>query len=293
MSVRFQDTLAATNGLGELSLAPILNMDYGGQNGHSVDLRYALSSQDYVSRQLICKVMRLPSLLQNISNGGRYAQAIVQIFETYAQTWEGFARTLTTSTVDTPIGPGNEMFQSIAKTNRARTEPVLGLPDKYNGSVTRIMEWWQAELLQDSDTQVANIYTRQDLSNRPIDHLADRYSVVALFFEPDPTFQFPVKAWLCGNMFPLSSGEITARRDKTAEGEINQLSIPFASYAQVGLGVDNLAMRVMRSMNITGTSPNLKPAFVQGASADVNTLQYGYIPKVNRDGAEGRAFLRP
>lgn len=290
MSVRINEVIAGTNGYGELSRAPLLNMAPGGQHGHQSDLRYILSSQDYISRQLICKVLRTPTLLKNMPNGQRYVEAIVQLFETYAQTWEGFTRTLTTATADTPISGSGEVFQSIAKTTRGRTEPVMGLPDKYNGSVTRLMEWWQQELLSDPDTQIANFYTRRDVSNMPTDHLADRYSCVALFFETDPTFQFPTKAWLVGNMFPLSSGEITARRDKTAEGELNQLSIPFAGYAQVGLGVDDLAMRVMRSMTISGTNPNYKPEFVGDMGADVSSVQFNYVNKVNRDSAE---FIRP
>lgn len=286
---RYQDIIASQNGYGKLSDAPLLNLEFGGQHGDQSDLRYMLSGQDYVSRNIICKVLRMPTLLQLLPNGQYYINAFKQIFETYAQTWEGFSSTLSVSTVSTPISGAGEEFQSLAKTTRQRSEPVLGLPDKYNRSCSRLFEFWIQELLADPDTDRANFYSRRDISSFPTDHLADRYSAIACFFEPDPTFKFPVKAWLCGNMFPLSSGEIVGRRDKTAEGELNQLSITFSAVTQVGKGVDELAMRILRSMNITGTNPNLKPAFETDVSADVARGD-GYVERVNDN---HNTFLRP
>lgn len=286
---RFKDTMLGRTGYGDLTEAPLLNLGPGGQNGHQSDLRYFHANTDYVSRQLIAKVLEVPRGLLLLDDRMSYVNALKAIVETYAQTWEGLTQTTEVAVTSTPVSGAGEEQQTPSKTTRPRSEPVLGMPDKYNLTASRLFKLWIDELLMDPDSGYANIYTRQGVST-PTDHLPDMYAMTVLFFEPDPTFKFVNKAWLCGNMFPLTSGEITSRRDKTAEGELSQLSIRFSALTQIGRGVDDLANQILRSMTITGTNPNLRPAFQQNVSADVLASQYGYVEKVNRDST---TFLRP
>ena len=70
-------------------------------------------------------------------------------------------------------------------------------------------------------------------------------------------------------MFPLSNGDVTAKRDLTSGQEILTLDIEFAGISQYGLGVNQFAQNILNNINTLNADPFMKPAFVNKISADV------------------------
>ena len=85
------------------------------------------------------------------------------------------------------------------------------------------------------------------------------------------------KAWITTNMFPLSNGEITAKRDLTSGQEMLTLDIDFSGISQYGLGVNQFAQNILDNINTTNADPFMRPSFTDGISPDVaasNTTGY-------------------
>lgn len=280
---RHKDALLGTANpsLNEGSMMPMVNLAIGGQNGYSMDIGKFHANTDYVRRNLIAKLIEPPKGFQlfGSTQGQELTNALKGIVEMHAQTWEGLNRTLTVNSVESPVGGAGEMQQTPSNVVRARSEPVLTVPEKYGSPIRALHELWITELIMDPDTKVPGIVTRQG-ATKPTDLLPDVYSMTVLFFEPDPTFTKVHRAWLVGNMFPLTAGEDTGRRDKTQDGEIVTLSIQYTGIQQTGLGVKRFAQKILDSMNITGTNPNLAPSFVEEIDRDVLASNYGFSEQI-------------
>lgn len=288
MSKHRDTILTPGRAYGKNQEAPMVNLAIGGQNGYQSDLRYFHANTDYVRRNVIAKLIEAPRGFLFLDDGQEYINALKAIVELHAQTWEGLNKTISVASQETAVSGGGEMQQTPSNVTRARSEPALTIPEKYGMPVQGLMRDWITQLIMDPDSKVPGITTRG--AGGPTDLLPDVYSMTVLFFEPDPTFTKVQKAWLIGNMFPTTAGDDTGRRDKTQDGEQLILNIPFTGLQQVGIAVNQLAQRVLDSMNKTGTNPNLAPAFIDTIDPNVLRSQYGYVEKVNE---ASRTFIRP
>lgn len=290
---RHKDSLLGANSksYSSQSTTPMVNLAVGGQNGYSTDLMRFHANTDYVGRNLIAKLIEPPRGfgLYGTSEAQEMTNALKGIVEMHAQTWEGLNRTLTVNTVDSPLGGAGEMQQTPSNVVRARSEPTLTVPEKYGSPVRALHEMWITDLIMDPDTKVPGIVARQN-AIKPTDLLPDMYSMTVLFFEPDPTFTKVHRAWLVGNMFPLTAGEDVGRRDKTQDGSNLILSIQYTGIQQVGLGVNRFAQKILDSMNVTGTNPNMAPSFVSEIDRAVASSQYGYAEQI---AAANATYIRP
>lgn len=286
---RHRDTVLDKNrGIAKLQQSPMVNLQIGGQNGYQSDLRYFHANTDYIRRNVVAKLIEAPRGFLYLDNGQDYINALKAIVELHAQTWDGLNKTLTVSAQETAVGGAGEMQQTPSNVVRERSNPSLTIPEKYGMPIQALHREWITQLIMDPDSKVPGVTTLGN--NGPTDLLPDVYSMTVLFFEPDPTFTKVQRAWLVGNMFPLTAGEDTGRRDKTADGEQVILNINYAGIQQVGMAVDNFAQRILDSMNKTGTNPNQAPAFIDQIDSDVLASQYGYVEKVNE---ANRTFIRP
>jgi len=284
---RHKDTLLGKVGPGEESLVPMVNLGLGGQNAFRSDLRYFHANTDYVRRNVIAKIIEFPTGFALLPGAKYYQNALKGIVEMYAQSWTGLNKTLTVNSGETAVSGAGEMQQTPTKVTRARSTPTMEIPEKYGLGVQTTFTKWITELIMDPDSQVPGISLRG--GQGPTDLLPDVYSMTVLFFEPDPTFTKVQRAWLIGNMYPMSAGEDTGRRDKTQDGETVTLSIEFTGLQQVGLGVNQFAQKILDSMNKTGTNPNLAPAFVNTVDPTVAAAM-GYTEQVNKAATE---YVRP
>lgn len=248
--------------------SPMLDLQYGGQNGYAPNLVEWVSNQSYVRRNLVCLLIEAPRGFQYMQDPQFWVRALKSMVERHARSIEGFARGLEVATAETPVSGGGEMQQDPTNVTRARSNPSFTFVDKYGRPIQTFIEEWVTNLIMDPDSKVPNIATLDGV--RPSDLLADMYSATMLFFEPDPTFSTVSKAWLTTNMYPKMTGDIIGKRDLTSDGETSEFTVDFTGVSQSTLGVRAFAQRLLDAVNLTNANPYLQPAFVQAVDPDVD-----------------------
>lgn len=286
---RHADAILTGKGMARDRLTPMANTILSGQNGHAPDLRHYHGNADYIRRQTIARMFDYPRGFDLYGSDRQiYIDTLKALVELHAQSWEGLNKTLSVSSQSSPIGGSGEQQDTPSNVTRARSEPVLSVPDKYGLPFQSLFTDWIQDLIQDPDTGVPNIITRSGANVGSI--LPDFYTMTVLFFEPDPTFSKVQRAWLVTNMYPTTAGDDTGRRDKSADGEQLNLSIQFTGVQQVGRGVNALAQAELNKMRLAYTDPNNAPAFVDRIDESLLRSQFDYVGKVNEANARN---LRP
>lgn len=281
---RVTEALLGNRGFARGATNPILDPMYGGQMGFGPDLREWVSNAAYIQRNLIPVLFEAPRFFQLLPDGAKLVEILKAMVELHPKTIEGLNSSLTVETGETPVGGAGEVQEEITNVTRARSQPVFGYShDKYGRPFQKFLEFWITNGLMDPATKIANIGTLA--TGWPSDMLPDQYAMTMMFIEPDPVHRKVMKSWLCTNMFPKGTGDITGRRDLTSALPINELSIEFTAITQVGLGVDILAQRVLDVYNITNANPNQRAAFIQQVNADVVAGRKGYREQVAEFGA--------
>lgn len=286
---RHTDTIIGKHAYGEYSLTPMVDVAQGAQNGHMNDFRFWVNNSAYVHRNTVAILVEAPRGFRDLESPQYWVEALKAIIERHSQRIEGLRSTITVENVENAVGGDGNMQEDLSNVTRERSQPVHTLIEKYGMPFNKFLEGWITNLLMDPITKVANVITRNQ-SNRPTDMLPDYTSATVLYFEPDPTFTTIQKAWLCTNMRPKTGGQVEGIRDLTQGGESLTYSVEFTALTQVGVGVMNFAQRVLDSMNLTGTNPNLRDAFVTTIDADVNAAEGGYAQQVNE---ASREFVNP
>lgn len=258
---------------------PMLDLTVGGQMGFAPDLTQWVSNQSYVRKNVIALLVEAPTGFQQMASPDKWVGTLRALVELHALSIDGLNMGLEVEVQDTaPVGGSGEQHQDFTNVTRVRSNPVFRWTEKYGMPIASFFRAWISYLLMDPDSKVAGIATLGGVT--PTDMLADRYSATMIFIEPDPTHTKVVKSWLCTNMFPQGTGEITGRRELTAAGEPVTYDINFTAITQSGIGVDVFAQSLLDSMSLTGANPYLRPAFVQAITADVAATTAGYTDGV-------------
>lgn len=274
---RLETAILGNTGYGQYAEAPMVNLVNGGQNGPMPDIGQYVSSSSYVRRNLIAILIEAPRGFQDLENPEAYVEALKALVELHPKSIEGLNATLTVEFQETPVGGAGEMQQDISNVTRARSNPTFVWTEKYGKPVSNLLRHWITGLIMDPATKYPTVVTRGIRQSNPADLLPDYTGMTVLFIEPDPTHTKVVEAWLCTNMMPNGSGDITGRRDLTQGGETLDISIEFTALTQHGAGVVQFAQRQLDAMNLGGMNPNLQQAFVQQVSADVDRGRAGYV----------------
>jgi hypothetical protein len=197
------------------------------------------------------------------------------LFELHARTIEGMNGGLKVDVEEHPLGGAGEQQQEIVNVTRERTQPKFSFIEKYGRPVQTLLDYWIRYGMMDPDTKFALLGTMNNANVK--DLLADWYSASCLFMVPDPLHKTVDKAWITTNMFPMSNGDITAKRDLTTSQEMLTLDIEFAGMSQTGLGVTQFANTILASINTANADPFMKAGFLNRISPDVaavNTSGY-------------------
>lgn len=254
---------------------PILNLNYGGQHGWAPNLTEWVNNQAYVSRPLVCILLEAPRLFTVLPESQKWIASLKALFELHARSIEGFNAGLKVDVDEHPVGGAGEMQQEFTNVTRERSNPKFTFIEKYGRPIQTMLEYWIRYGMMDPETKFALAGTLNN-SNSVDDLLADWYSATCLFFVPDPLHKKVDKAWITTNMYPLSTGDITAKRDLTAAQEMLTLDIEFTGISQYGLGVQHFAQQILDRINTTHADPFMKPSYVDKVSADVDAINNGY-----------------
>ncbi|MEM5877945.1 MAG: hypothetical protein QXF12_03620 [Candidatus Aenigmatarchaeota archaeon] len=273
------------------SQAPMLDLKYGGQHGWAPNLVEWVSNQAYVTRPVICILLEAPRLFTKFPNPDKWIASLKSMFELHARTIDGLNATLTVETDSHPVGGAGEVQEEIVNVTREPSRPRFSFVEKYGRPIQTLIEYWIRYGLMDPETKYALLSTMGDPSVR--DLLADWYTATCLFIVPDPLHKKVDKAWLCTNMFPKGTGEITAKRDLTTRQDMLNLDIEFSAISQYGLGVNQFAQRILDSINTLNADPFMRPAFKQRVSADVEAQEKGYKNWTEEVGRTAVGNMRP
>lgn len=289
---RLSNTILGDKGYGIGRGTPMVDLVNGGQFGQQVDFPAYVSNSQYVRRNLIARLIEAPRGFEYLPDPDKFRAALKALVELHPKSIEGFNSQLTVETQEQQFGGAGEAQEAVSNVTRARSNPSFGYVEKYGRPITTFFDSWITELLMDPITKTPNIITRPENAGRltQIDLLPDFIGMTVLFFEPDPTFTRVDKAYLCTNMFPKSGAPVEARRDLTSGGEQVEFNIEFTAITQVGNGVNQFAQQLLDQMNLSGTNPNLRPAFLDRISSDVTAVEdTGYAEQI---AAAGRTAVQ-
>ena len=276
---RIANAIIGSNAYGRGNTSPMLDLRYGGQMGFAPELTEWVSNQQYVKRNLICLLVEAPKGFQKLPEQEYWVGTLRALVELHAIRITGLNATLTVETVETPVGGAGQVQQDVTNVTEAKPDISFTWNEKYGMPVQRFLDGWIRYLIMDPNTKFANVNTIA--GNSVTDLLADMYSATMCFIEPDPTHTKVVKSWLVSNMYPLTSGEVTAQRDITAASEQTQYDVQFTGISQYGLGVNAFAQKLLDGINITGANPYHRAAFIDSISADVAAMKKSYANGVS------------
>jgi len=246
---------------------PMLDLRNGGQQGWSPNLTEWVSNQSYTSRPLSCIVLEVPRMFTVMPDSPKWIASFKSLFELHPRTIDGMQAGLKVDTEEHPVGGAGEQQQEIVNVTRERSTPKFTFIEKYGRPVQTFLDYWIRYGLMDPETKFALLGTMNRAEVK--DLLADWYSATCLFMVPDPIHKKIDKAWITTNMFPLSNGDITAKRDLTSGQEMLTLDIDFSGISQYGLGVNQFAQTILDNINTTNADPNMRASFVNRISPDV------------------------
>jgi len=247
---------------------PMLDLKNGGQQGWSPNLTEWVSNQAYVSRPLVCIMLEAPRMFSAMPDSAKWIASLKALFELHARNIDGFSAGLKVDVEEHPVGGAGEQQQEIVNVTRERSQPKFTFIEKYGRPIQTLIEYWVRYGMMDPETKFALLGTMNKAEVK--DLLADWYSATCMFIVPDPLHKRVDKAWLTTNMFPMSTGDITAKRDLTASQEMLTLDIEFSGISQYGLGVNQFAQNLLDKINTLNADPFMSKPMLSAISPDVD-----------------------
>lgn len=256
------------------------NILVSGQNGYMPDLTILDGSANHVKRPLMALLVNAPRGFKDLPDPDAWIGGLKALVERHPQRIEGLRSGLNVETQEVALSGAGEMQQDVSNITRERSEPVFTWVEKYGKPIKAILEGWIINLLGDPNNKIPMVVTR-GLADR-VDLLPTYVGATILFIEPDPSHTRVVEAWLCTNMYPLTTGPVEGSRDLTAGGEIIEMSINFTAVTQYTYGVREWAQRILSSISLANANPNNAPAMADKIDADVaRQTDSGYIDQIN------------
>lgn len=276
---RFADTIMpATLGLARGNQVSIVDPRRGASMGYAPDLTSWISNQQYIRKPLIPFLITAPTGFQMLPDPDSWVGVLKALVELHPVRITGLNQGLEVDTTTTPSGGAGQVQEDPTNVTQTTSNISFSWNEKVGMPIQRFLRDWIQYLIMNAESKYAAINT---LPGRKLpDMLADRYSMVMLFVEPDANHNKVMKSWLVANMYPKSTGEIIGARDLTAPGEASNIDINFTGLVQMGRGVDAFAQRILDGVSITGADPYNRAAFMDKVSADVLAQRVGYGDQV-------------
>ena len=272
--MRYSDTILDRRGYARYEEVPMVDLKYGGQFGALPDFPGYVSSSAYVSRPIVPVLLAAPLGFNHLDNPEVYIRTLKSMVELQAKSIEGLNATLTVEFQSNPFGGGGEQQEDFSNVTREQSRPTFVWTERQGKPFRALLTSWITGIMMDPNSKYPNVVSNGN--SGPNDLLPDYTGMTCLFYEPDPVHKKVNEAWLCTNMMPRTSGEITGNRDLPAGGQTRDYTVEFTAITQHGYGVKRLAQKILNSYNLGGMNPNLQQAFIQDISADVKAAPKGY-----------------
>ena len=257
--------------IGKKSIA--LNPAYGGAFGWTPDYKNMLSKQAHVRRHVVPVLVKAPGFIRFMPQPDVWYKTIKMIMETHPETIEGLNATIEVTADQHNFGGGGQQYHEPVDAKMAQSEITQNYVDTYGYGLSRTLQYWIDYAILNSETKSALVGTLPKFTADDTKAwLADEYSCIMMYYEPDPLHRRVQRAWLIGNMWPLSSGDITGKSDKANAMEIAKLSIKFTGFTQHTDGVTRFAQRYLDQIKWTNADPWRQPAFIEEISGEIANL---------------------
>ena len=250
---------------------------FGGQFGYATNPSEWISAQAYIPRNLIPIVLEAPKFFQNMPDPDKWTQAYRVFWEKHARTIEGLKAGLTVDVAEHQFGGGGEFFQEFTDVKRERSTLNVGLVDKYGNVFQNFFERYIMYGMMHPETKVPLLATRD---SAPTDNLADWYAGTIAFIEPDPYGKRAIRTWISANAWPMGTGPIEGKMDKTSSLSIKELSLEFTSLTFINDGTRTLGQELLDAINMSWANPQLRKSLVTEVAADVAAVTAGYKESV-------------
>lgn len=259
-----------------------LNLAEGGQNGAMMAPHQWVSSAGYMKQKVIAVLLAAPLAMRYMDNFQSNLASLKALIEVMPLSIDGLNSTLEWEFNETPVGNAGEMFETVTKGNRQRSNPSFRWSEKYGSSIQRFWTEYGRLFLQDPDLGVPGIVSAPGyLSAGSPAILPDHQAMTILFIEPDETLTNVTHAWLCTNMMPKSGGEITGKREIGAANDVPEVNIDFTALTMTGRAVVEQAKAYLQSLNLANLRPTELRPFIEAASPDVASAQSGFRNKID------------
>lgn len=255
-----------------------LNPAFGGQFAYATEPGEWLSAQGHVPRNIIPIVIETPTFFNNMPDSEYWKQAWRVFFEKHARTIEGLKAGVTVDVGEHAFGGAGEMFQEVLDVKRERSTLSISLTEKY-GNVWQ--NFWEDVItfgMMDPESKTPLTAT---LDGQPIDdNLADRYSGVVAFIQPDQSGIKCHRCWLGVNIWPHSNGGVEGKLDRTSALAIKELSLDFSIIAFHGHGPRVLGQTLLDGITKTWANPQNRKSFITEVAPDVAATLKGFKQNV-------------
>lgn len=258
--------------------APVEDARYGAQYGWGIDIQEYLSQHPYTSGQIIPLVLRNPDGFRLLKDNGLLAATFKSLLEVGSHRIEGLRRSYQPEVGEYEIGGAGHVMHYHSNVKQDQSEVTFTMYDRNNACISRAWEFYYRTFIFDAQTKAPMIIT---MGEKPDKILADFYSWVMIFIEPDITQTKAVDAYMIANMSPKTLPTIEHRRDLSSAREIREISITMTGIQDTSFGTLAVAQMILDRLNYTGANPQMQPAPLEGADADA-AKHPGYLDGINK-----------
>lgn len=280
MAAGGQRLIDAISGLTEVvgSTVKTLNLAKGGNAGILTNLTSSkegvlygewINNTPYVSGNLIFILLDYPKFFDYLDNKDEMKSWLKNITELHSDTIEGYTKTLTVNYGETAIGGTSETVQAALNTLIAKSEPVMTFTEKLGKPFEKFWNFFIRYGIKDPYTKQALISTLESYDGDA--WTLDKSSFSGIAIELDPTGTQVVEAYLSVNMQPTTAGDITNKKDKTADGEYRVLSIPFTAITISTESVRQLAQSLIDVISANYYDPESSQMVYNAVVSDLET----------------------
>lgn len=255
----------------------MLNLAHGGQWGEQIRPEALVNSTLYVRQNIIGVLLESPYGFDYAKNPSAYHRSLKAIMELHSREISGLNSTLNVDVVQQDSSGAGEQISAVSDVKREVSTPTHSMVELYNKPITTFWNSFITDYMLDPETKMPNILVYA--TTRPTDMLMDFNSFTMLYWEPDPTYSFPIHAWLCRNMMPNGSGpQIQGSSNRTAAKEDLVIEMTFTAHTEQNAGVMQLAASLMAKMKSSASTPYQRPAGYDDVSPKVRAISdTGYL----------------